>query len=418
MDRTVLINANIITPSEQIENGVIIIEGNTILDVGVEGQLPIPNDSAVIDVGNAYIGPGFIDLHIHGALGGDVMDATSRSLDIMAEGLVKYGVTSFMPTTLSASIAKLAKIAQCVQDLPQNNRGAKIIGLHLEGPFLNPRQVGAQNPEYLVSAAPSKYQPLLSDFSCIKRVSAAPEIPGGLELGRTLRNRGIVASIAHSDAVYQEVVDALKSGYTHVTHIYSGMSSIKRVNAYRISGVLEAALLLDELTTEVIADGHHLPPSLIKLVLKTKGVDRVCLVSDSMSATGLGTGQFNLGGLDVVVENAVPEVFEIEAQEDNLVAKLLNREAFASSVATMDRMVRNMVKYVGVSLIDAVRMATINPARMQGVDKMIGSIAPGKKADLVVFDDELNVITTMVDGKLVYKNSHESLDDWHKEGVC
>ncbi|HBT17205.1 MAG TPA: hypothetical protein DEB05_09655 [Firmicutes bacterium] len=284
------------------------------------------------------------------------------------------------------------------------NGGAKLIGLHLEGPYLNLKQVGAQNPKYIIRPNPADYLPLFTEYSCIKRVSAAPEIPGGMKLGRELKKRGIIPSIAHSNAVYQEVLAAIENGYTHATHIFSGMSSVQRVEAYRVTGVLESVLLLDELTTEIIADGHHLPPSLIRLVLKSKGLDRVCLVTDAMSAAGLGPGDYNLGGLEVVVEDLVPEIFEIKTQKGNYVAKLSDRSAFASSVATMDRMIRNMVEFVGLNLPEAVRLATINPARMQKLDHQVGVIAKGMKADLTVFNTEVDILLTMVDGQVVYKN--------------
>ncbi len=404
MKKTALVNGKIITPLRLIEDGTIIIKDDTIMDFGFKDQTPIPEDAVVIDVNQAYISPGFIDLHIHGSWGGDVMSASEDDLVKMATGLVKCGVTSFLPTTLSGSLTELRKIATCVEEMRKVNGGAKLIGLHLEGPYLNLKQVGAQNPKYIIRPNPADYLPLFTEYSCIKRVSAAPEIPGGMELGRELKRRGIIASIAHSNAVYQEVLAAVENGYTHATHIFSGMSSVQRVEAYRVTGVLESVLLLEELTTEIIADGHHLPPSLIRLVLKSKGLDRVCLVTDAMSAAGLGPGDYNLGGLEVVVEDLVPEIFEIKTQKGNYVAKLSDRSAFASSVATMDRMIRNMVEFVGLNLPEAVRLATINPARMQKLDHQVGVIAKGMKADLTVFNTEVDILLTMVDGQVVYKN--------------
>jgi len=402
MKKTALVNGKIITPLRLIENGTIIIKDDTIIDFGSREQVTIPDGTAVIDVNQAYISPGFIDLHIHGSWGGDVMSASEEDLAKMAGGLVRCGVTSFMPTTLSGSLAEVRKIASCVEN-GKVNGGARLIGLHLEGPYLNPKQVGAQNPKHIICPDPAEYIPLFDKYSCIKRVSAAPEVVGGMALGRELKKSGIVASIAHSNAVYQEVLAALENGYTHATHIFSGMSSVQRVEAYRVSGVLESVLLLDELTTEIIADGHHLPPSLIRLVLKNKGLDRVCLVTDAMSAAGLGPGEYNLGGLEVIVENTIPKIFEIETQKNNYVAKLSDRSAFASSVATMNQMVRNMVKLVGLNVLEAVRLATINPARMQKLDHKMGLIAKEMKADLTVFNEEFDIFLTMVDGEIVHK---------------
>jgi len=407
MKKTALVNGRIITPLRLIENARIIIGDDTILEFGPAEQVPVPEDAVVIDVNQAYISPGFIDLHIHGCWGGDIMSASEDDLAKMARGLVKCGVTSFMPTTLSGSLAEIHKIAACVERIGKVSGGAKLIGLHLEGPYLNPRQMGAQNPEHIILPDPAGYLPLLDKYPSIKRVSAAPEIPGGMALGRELRKRGIVAAIAHSDGTYQDVLAAVENGYTHATHVFSGMSSVRRVEAYRVSGVLESVLLLDEITTEIIADGHHLPPSLIRLVLKAKGLDRVCLVTDAMSAAGLGPGRYTLGGLEVIVENTVPEIFEVKTQKNNYVAKLLDRRAFAGSVATMNQLVRNMVKLIGLNLLDAVRLATINPARMQKVHHQTGMIAKGMKADLAVFNDELEVSLTMVDGEIAYRRKEQ-----------
>lgn len=401
--RTALVNGTILTPVKKIEEGIILIENGKIKKVGKASQIRIPENTETIDVKGNYISPGFIDLHLHGAWGGDVTTGLEEDLLKISAGLVKCGTTSFLPTTLSAPLNKIREVVHCVQEtMKKNLPGAKIIGVHLEGPYINPNQKGAQNPEHIILPDPKDYLGLLDEFPCIKRVSAAPEIPGGLELGRELKRRGIVASIAHSDATYQEVLAAIESGYTHATHIYSGMSGVQRISAYRVTGVVESVLLLDELTTEMIADGHHLPPSLMRLVLKSKGLDKVCLVTDSMAAAGLGPGEYDLGGLKVIVEAGIPEIFEIATEEKNYVAKLADRSAFASSVATMDQLVRNMVKFVGLNILDAVKLATINPARLQGL-KTTGVLAEGMDADLTVFDREVNIKLTMVAGEIKFR---------------
>jgi N-acetylglucosamine-6-phosphate deacetylase len=398
----VLLDANIITPIREIHGGTVVIEGNTIREVGLK-EIPIPHDAEVINLKGAYLSPGFIDLHLHGAWGGDVMAASIEDLKKMAEGLIKSGVTSFLPTTLSGPMPVITQAVDAIsQMMKKDSVGAKILGVHLEGPFFNLEQKGAQNPDYIINPKPENYLPLLDRYPEIIRVSAAPEIPGGLELGQELKRRGIVASIAHSNATYQEVQQAVEHGYSHVTHVYSAMSSMRRLNAYRVSGVVESALVMDELTTEMIADGHHLPPSLMRLVLKSKGLEKVCLVTDSMMAAGLGPGQYSLGGLDVIVEADIPKVFEIPTQPQNYVAKLLDRESFASSVATMDQLVRNMINLVGLNIVDTIKLVTLNPAKMQNLNDR-GIIAKGKKADLIAFDQDINILLTVVDGKLVYK---------------
>jgi len=281
--------------------------------------------------------------------------------------------------------------------------GAQVLGAHIEGPYFSMEQRGAQNPEFLKEPKPEEYLKLLDEYDCILRVSAAPELEGGLELGRELRRREIVASIAHTNAAYQDILAAVEAGYTHVTHMYSGMSGLMRINAYRISGVIESTLLLDELTTEVIADGHHLPPSLMKLIIKVKSLDKVSVITDAISAAGLGPGKYSIGGLNAIVEANVAKEFEIPEEEGNYVAKLLTRDSFAGSVATIDRCVRNMIKLVGLSIQDAVKMATINPAKVIGLDEKKGSLAEGKDADILILDEDVNVIMTIVGGRIVYR---------------
>lgn len=405
---TALINGTILTPLKIISNGVVIIEGSKIKRVGTKQEVVIPHDAENIDVGGAYISPGFIDLHLHGAWGGDATSGTKSDLLKMSEGLVRGGTTAFLPTTVSGPLSLITDAVARIEDtMNEELPGAKILGAHLEGPYFSLAQKGAQNPEFLINPDPEDYLPLLDNYSCIKRVSAAPELPGALELGQELKRRNIVASIAHSDASYQEVLKAIENGYTHATHMFSGMSGIRRVSAYRVTGVIESVLLLDELTTELIADGHHLPPSLMQLVIKTKGLDKVALVTDSMAGAGLGPGRYNLGGLSVIVEADIPVEFEIAADTRNYVAKLEDRSAFASSVATMDQLVRNMVNSVGLNVLDAVKLATLNPARMQCL-KTQGVIVEGAAADITVFDEQIDIKLTLVDGKIKYKKENHN----------
>jgi N-acetylglucosamine-6-phosphate deacetylase len=298
-----LINGKLITPFREIDNGCILIKGDVIEKVGKTSEIKIPEISKTIDVKGNYISPGFIDTHLHGAFGGSVMSSSEKDLQLMAQGLVKSGTTTFLPTTLSAPWDEIIKAVDCISNtMKKDLLGSRILGVHIEGPYVSQEQKGAQNPDHIYSPDPKQYIPLLNKYPEIIRMTAAPEVPGGLELGQELKNRGIIAAIGHSNANYQQVIQAIENGYTHVTHMFSGMSGIKRIKGYRISGVIESTLLIDELTTELIADGHHLPPSLMKLVLHSKGMDKVCLVTDSMEAAGLGPGKYNLGGLEVIVE--------------------------------------------------------------------------------------------------------------------
>lgn len=399
-------NARIITPMRIIDNGVLTVERGKISYIGaeVESELKFSKNTRIVDVAGSYLVPGFIDIHLHGGGGANVMDAREKAIERISVTHARGGSTSIVPTTESASMDDIVRAVEVIGLVKGKMLGgAQILGVHLEGPYFSMEQKGAQNPGFLKNPKPEEYLKILDEYDFIMRVSAAPELEGGLRLGRELRERGILASIAHSNATYQDILAAIDAGYTHATHMYSGMSGLKRINAYRLSGVIESTLLLDELTTEIIADGHHLPPSLMKLIIKAKGLDRVSLVTDAMSAAGLGAGRYSLGGLDTVVEADVPKEFEIPGEEKNYVAKLLTRDSFAGSVATMNRLVRNMVKLVGLSIQDAVKMATINPAKVIGVDREKGSLAKGKDADMVIFDKDISVVMTVVRGKVIYE---------------
>ena len=397
-------NGKIITPMQVFEKGALVIENGVIVDVGNQEKVKKPRNSKVIDVKGNYISPGFIDTHVHGGGGSDTMDGTVDAFSTITKTHAKGGTTSLLLTTLTASQNKIERVLNFAEKTKDNNfGGAKILGIHLEGPYFNMEQIGAQNPEFIKIPRKAEYLKLLDKYDCIRRVSVAPELEGGLELGQELRKRGILASIAHTNATYQDVLAAIDAGYTHVTHMYSGMSGLKRINSYRIPGVIESTLLLNELTTEIIADGHHLPPSLIRLIIKAKGIDKISLVTDAMSAAGLGPGKYSLGGLDVIVEDNIVKEFEVENQKGNYVAKLLTHDSFAGSVATMDQLIRNMVNLVGLSIQDTIKMATLNPARVLRIDTERGILFPGLKGDVVVFDENIKILMTVVEGKIVYK---------------
>lgn len=397
-------NGKVITPMQVFKKGALAIENGIIVDVGYQEKVRKPRNSMIIDVEGNYITPGFIDMHVHGGGGSDTMEGTIEALSAIAKTHAKGGTTSLLPTTLTASYYEIERVLSCVEKVKDKIfGGAKILGIHLEGPYFSREQIGAQNPEFIKIPRKVEYLRLLNKYDCIRRVSVAPELEGGLELGQELRKRRILASIAHTNATYQDVLAAIDAGYTHVTHIYSGMSGLRRINAYRIPGVIESTLLLNELTTEIIADGHHLPPSLIRLIIKAKGLDKISLVTDAINAAGLDPGKFSLGGLDVIVEDNVAKEFEVSNHKGNYVAKLLTRDSFAGSVATMDQLVRNMVNLVGLSIQNAIKLATLNPARVLKIDAERGILFPGLKGDVVVFDENIKILITVVEGKIVYK---------------
>jgi N-acetylglucosamine-6-phosphate deacetylase len=298
-----------------------------------------------------------------------------------------------VPTTLTSEKADLLQTLACYEQARQyNTKGAHLLGMHLEGPYFALNQRGAQDPRYIRNPDPEEYKQVLDSSPSILRWSAAPELAGAIEFGKYLRSRGVIAAVAHTDAIYEEVLEAFENGYSLVTHLYSAMNGVTRRNAFRYAGTVEAAYLLDEMDVEIIADGIHLPAPLLKLVYKIKGPGRTALITDAMRAAGMPPGESTLGslknGLKVIVEDGV--------------AKLPDRTAFAGSVATADRLVRNMINLASVPLLEAVQMITSTPARIMGVDKFKGSLLPGKDADIILFDEQVTIDTTIVGGRIVY----------------
>ncbi|SHO52400.1 N-acetylglucosamine-6-phosphate deacetylase [Anaerocolumna xylanovorans] len=392
MDRIKITNGKIITPYRLLEKGTIIIEDGIISCVTKE-DVPV-QDAVVIDAEGHYVAPGFIDIHTHGGGGSDFMDATVEAYLKAAETHARYGTTSIVPTTLTSTNEGLKQSFEAFRKSKSLNKlGAELIGIHLEGPYFSQEQKGAQDPRYIRVPLREEYEKIFEWSDDIIRWSAAPEIEGVLDFCRYARKKGVLMSIGHSDAIGEKVAEAFENGFSHITHLYSAMSGVKRMNALRVSGVIESAFLIDEMTVEIIADGIHIPADLLNLVYKIKGPSRTVLVTDSMRAAGMGEGPSILGslkdGMEVFVEDGV--------------AKLPDRKAFAGSVATADRLVRTMAGPAGVPLVDAVRMISITPAKVIGIDDRKGSLAPGKDADIVIFDSDIDIKTTIIKGKTVYK---------------
>jgi len=331
-----------------------------------------------VDCRGDYLCPGFIDLHVHGGGGHDFMDGTEEAFVGAARMHLAHGTTTLLPTTCSGADEALLQACEAFAAVARRGAALRPLpympGLHLESCYFNPAQAGAQDPRYLFPPTREHFERLVERAEGrIARVSAAPELEGALELGRALSERGVLMSIAHSDAGYEEVLAAARNGYTHLTHFYSGMSGLKRVLGRRVLGVIESGYLLDAFTVELIADGIHLPPELLRMVLKCMEPRRLCAVTDSMRAAGEPEGVSWLGGrqsgMEVVVEDGV--------------AKLPDRSAYAGSVATADRLVRVLTRVAGLPLERAVAMVTCNPARIMGF-KRNGALLPGYVADLVL----------------------------------
>jgi len=395
MERIKIFNGRIITPYRIINNGVIVVEDGKISSIGNEN---VEIDGCLmIDAKGNFVAPGFIDIHTHGGGGHDFMDGTVEAYIGAAEKHAQHGTTAIVPTTLTSTNEELKNTFAVYKEAKKINvNGAEFLGLHLEGPYFSMEQRGAQDPRYIRNPEPEEYLEILGWSDDIIRWSAAPELKGSMEFGRLLKSRGILPSIAHSNAVFEEVQEAFENGFTHVTHLYSGMSGVRRINAYRYAGVIESAFIIDDMTVEIIADGAHLPASLLKLIYKIKGAENTALVTDSMRAAGMPEGEYILGSLrdgqKCIVEDGV--------------AKLPDRTAFAGSVATCDRLVRTMVELADVPIADAVKMMTATPARIIGVQDRKGSLAAGKDADIVLFDDKINVKMTIVKAKIIFSKQN------------
>lgn len=394
-NRLIIENGKIIFPDKIEENLSIVCEQGKIINILKSDHVnPIEGDT-VIDAQGNYVSSGFIDIHTHGGGGHDFMDGTVEAYLGAAEMHAKHGTTALLPTTLTSTTEELIKTFAIFKEAKRTNtKGAKFLGLHLEGPYFAYNQRGAQDPKYLRNPEPEEYNMIMAESDDIVRWSLAPELPGALEFGKVLREKNILTAIAHSDAIYEEVVPAFEAGFTLATHLYSGMSTITRRNAYRYAGVVEAAYLIDDMDVEIIADGVHLPKSLLQFVYKFKGPDRTALCTDSMRGAGMPDGDSILGSLEkgqrVIIEDGV--------------AKLPDRTAFAGSVATTDRLVRTMVNVAEVPLVEAVRMMTLTPARIMKIDGEKGSIQKGKDADFVIFDNNINVSHTILEGNVIYRN--------------
>jgi len=384
---TCIKNVRILTPLI-LKEGCVLVREDKIAEVC--GSFDLPRDAAVIDGRGLFLSPGFIDLHVHGGGGKSVMSGSPEDVAAMCAAHARYGTTSILPTTLAAPIPKLLRAVEAVRKAQAECESCHILGVHLEGPFLSPRQSGAQNPENILTPAQTDWRSLLDAWDGIRMMGAAPEIPGVLELGRELARRGIVASAAHTDAAYDQMVQALDYGFCDITHLYSGCSTVVRKNGFRIPGVVEAGLELADYTVQVIADGKHLPDPLLRLIYQCKGAGRIELITDGLEFSASELEE----GASYRQENGMETVYE------DGVMKLPDRQAFAGSVATSSRLVRTM-KNAGIPLQDAVRMATLSPAKRLSIDDRTGRIAPGYDADIVLFDEEVNVRFCMVSGKIL-----------------
>ncbi len=387
---SIIKNGTVITPENEIKDGIVIIKNDKIVAVGKRGEIDEPQDAKIIDAGGNYISPGFIDIHINGANGADVSKIDSDTFDTMGSFFPQHGTTAYVGTTITAAPADILKALQFARTyLKKNKTGvAELLGIHMEGPYISPVQSGAHPKQFLALPKPEHYRQFLEYSDVLLKMTIAPELEGAAQLVKELRQRNIVVSAGHTNGIYSEMKEAIDAGVNHSTHFFCNMSHFRRDNLKRVAGVVETLLYDDRVSGALIGDGWHVGPQLMKLLIKVKGVDKVCFVTDAMPAVGLPDGIHKIGDVEAVVENGI--------------ARLKDNTAYAGSVTTMNVCVRNGINQVGLSVVDAVRMSSLTPAKIIGVANRKGSLESGKDADITIFDSELNIKKTVGRGEIMF----------------
>ncbi len=383
----VIENGTVYTPRQAIPDGAVLAQGRRLSAVGRRGEIAVPEGARRLDARGGVIAPGFVNMHVHGAGGHDALSGRADDLRAMARLFAGHGVTATVVSIASAPMEQLVAAMQAaLQVRADPGPGAEILGVHLEGRYLNPREAGAHPPDLLEKPSPEDCQGWWPYVDAVRQVTLAPELPGALELIRALKGRGILVAAGHSQAVDAQLERAVEAGLSHATHLFCNMGTLRRANIRRVAGLVESVLLDDRVSAEIIADGYHIAPSLMRLALKVKGPQRLALVTDGSPLTGLGPGRYRAFGQDVILEEEI--------------SYLADRSAYAGSVATMDRCLRCALESMDLSLSDALAMATLTPATILGVAERKGSLEEGRDADVVVLDGQLRVRATVAGGTI------------------
>jgi N-acetylglucosamine-6-phosphate deacetylase len=377
--KLLLRNATVVLPDRTIPDGVVLIEDGHISAINASGVTEI---SDAIDLAGATLLPGFIDVHIHGAVGVDVMDATPSDLQQVSNYLASQGVTGWLPTLVPASDENYASAVRAISQSIETD-GARVLGVHYEGPFVNSAQCGALHTEYFKTySSPDDLNSLPVPENAVRMITMAPEVGGGIELVRELRARGWVVSIGHTRADLKVLDEACDAGARHMTHFMNAMSPLH----HRAPGPIAWGLSRDDVTVDLIADGIHLDPFMLRLLLKIKGVRGISLISDAIAAAGKGDGDYHIWGETIAVKNG----------------RTANASgSIAGSVISMLDAVR-LLHSLDVSYVHLAQMASLNPARLLGVDRVCGSIGVGKRADLVALDQDGNIKLTLIAGNAAF----------------
>ena len=380
---TQIINGQILTPQGWLKDGSVLINDGKLLEI-TNSDLAVIG-ATVIDAKGMFIVPGFVSMHCHGGGGHDFTEGTTEAFKEAAAAHLKHGSTTIFPTLSSTTFENIRLAAATCDQLMAEDADTTIIGLHIEGPYLNENMAGTQWKEFLKNPDPEEYKALVESTKCIKRWDISPELPGAHDFARYMTSKGILTAITHTEAEYQEIKDAFAAGFTHAAHFYNAMPGFHKRREYKYEGTVESVYLMDDMSVEVIADGVHLPATILKLVYKVKGVEKTCLVTDSLKFAGY-TGE-TINDPNYVIENGV--------------CKWADRQTLAGSIATADVLVQTMVKKAGIPLEDAVRMASETPARLTGIADSKGTLEKGKDADIVILDNDVNVRCVFTKGKEV-----------------
>jgi N-acetylglucosamine-6-phosphate deacetylase len=389
MSKLAIFTKKIITPDTIIPQGVVLVEGKKILEVGTRfGVVFDESEFETLHFEQKALVPGFIDVHIHGARGRDIMEGTRDAIEVVSRHLALHGTTSYLATTVTASPIETIQAVESLGKLvPEETGGARILGLHLEGPFISQEKRGVHPPEHIRPPSTRIFDELVKmSNDQVRLITVAPEVPGGLDFVQHIRSKGVLVSLGHSNATYEVARQAIQAGASNATHTFNAMRDF----SHRQPGVLGAVLTDSTVWAELIADGAHVDPVAIQMLLKCKGHRRILLVTDAISAAGMPDGDFQLGSLRIKVSQGVCRVPE---------------GALAGSTLSLDRALRNMISWTGIPLEEAVYMTSRNPAESIGVAQKKGSIQPGYDADMVLLNDDLNVHATFCEGKLVHREA-------------
>ena len=383
--RFALTNGSIVLPTQVLRDHALVIDDGRI--VGIVASTKVNNGLPLLDVGGRLITPGLIDIHIHGALGYTFNDATTEAFGTITQENARCGVTSLLATTATDAIENLvAALERAQQWMTTPQPGAQLLGVHVEGPYFSRAQRGAQDPAHIRNPDDGTVEQLLEYRNVIRILTFAPELPGALALTHRLTALGIIAAAGHSSAREEDVKPAITAGLRHMIHLWSAQSTTVREGPWRKPGLLEVALTDERLTGEIIADGKHLPPTLMQLAYKCLGPDRLCAISDATSGAGLPEGaRFRMGGMEYEVCDGVGMLFD--------------RTAFAGSTTLLNQMIPVLTQQVGIPLVEAIRMTTLTPARIIGVADRKGSLEVEKDADIAVFNDDFTAYEVLIAGR-------------------